>query len=100
MTASDDLGAERIMSARDGQDADDAYGSGDGWDLFGLDALSDITGLIGDGRDAGYVRGVDYTAALREAKSGERAVLRALGRVMPPGARVATQAWATERGEP
>jgi hypothetical protein len=88
------------MSARDGQDADDGYGLGDGWDLFGSDGLGGLAGLIGDGRDAEYVRGVDYTAAVRQAKSGERAVLRALGRVMPPGAHVATQAWTTERGEP
>jgi hypothetical protein len=100
MTASDDLRAERIMNARDGQDADDGYGLGNGWDLFGLDALSGLAGLIGDGRDAGYVCGVDYTAALRQAKACERVVLRALGRVMPPGAHVVTQAWATELGEP
>jgi hypothetical protein len=100
MTASDDLGAERIMNAHDGQDTDEGYEPGDGWDLFGSDGLGDLAGLIGDGSDAGYMRGVDYTAAIRQAKSGEREVLRALGKVVPPGEHVTTQAWSTPDGEP
>jgi hypothetical protein len=103
MTASDGLGADRIMHVHGGQDADDGDvpGSGeDGWDLFGSQGLEGLSGLIGDGRDARYARGVDYTAAVRSAKSGERWVSRALRRLLWPGTRMATQSWSTKQGEP
>lgn len=95
-----DLGAVRIMSTREGQDADEEYRSGNGWDLFGDGVLGDLAGLIGDGGDAEYVREVDYTVAVRQAKFCEREVLRALGKVLPPGVHVITQAWCTPDGEP
>lgn len=88
------------MDAYDGGDVDDVLGAGDGWDLFGPSSLDGLAGMVGDGGDAAYARGVDYTAVLRAAKSSEREVRRALGRVMPPDTRVVTQAWSTAQGEP
>jgi hypothetical protein len=90
------------MGMHGGRDAEGGDGAGrdDGWDLFGPDGLDGVAGLVGDGRDSRHVRGVDYTAAVRMAKSGEWLVSRALERVMCPGARVVTYSWSTELGEP
>jgi hypothetical protein len=81
-----------------GRDGDN--GDQNGWDLFGSHGFEAVAGLVGDGRDSAYVRGVDYTAAVRRAKSGERMLLRALRRALPLGVRVVTQSWCTEDGEP
>jgi hypothetical protein len=88
------------MNTRGSRDADEGYGAGDDWDMFGDRVLGDLAGLIGDGGDAQYMREADYTAAVRQAKICEREVLRALGDVLPPGVRVFTQAWSTPEGEP
>jgi hypothetical protein len=47
-----------------------------------------------------YVRGVDYTAAIRQAEIGERLIRRVLSRVAWPGARIVTWGWSTPHGEP
>jgi hypothetical protein len=47
-----------------------------------------------------YLRGVDYTAAIRQAEIGERVVRRVLLGVAWPGARVVTWGWSTPQGEP
>lgn len=49
---------------------------------------------------SGWLAGVDYTSATREARRGEGVVWRILDGVQRRGARVRTQALCTHKGEP
>jgi hypothetical protein len=77
----------------------------DDWDTPDEGAATSDGDVFGAGAGARcpesqYVRGVDYTAAVRQAEIGERLIRRVLSRVAWPGARIVTWGWSTPHGEP
>jgi hypothetical protein len=90
-----------VASERRGEDQGTGGDGSDGWqDPGGLDD-DDVLLSVEELRDwRVWLPGVDYTAAIRQAKAGEAAVRRLLRGVRRRGSRARTESLSTRGGEP